>query len=277
MKLVAPKGAVWWKCARAFNLYVYSPSVSSSLSVSNSFSSMSSSSISGLSSVKTASSSVLSIAFEIPQVLKEFLTISSGISAHAVLIQRRTRFLLGAFFLPAGVNSNGPDIIHAKYFRRTLSLKGLLRHLSKGYKTGVRPPGIIATSMFRWFRSPFTESVKWARNESYTRRELSPRGKLCLIHSLTPCSSIQPFLWKETRRGWGTTRSLGVRTPLKMTFGGTFVPSAATARTTVKLCFSAPQDFTGTVRLPLNSNVRFDGTSKRIGVSSILGGFILSK
>ena len=116
--------------------------------------------ISGLSSVRTASSSVPSMAFEIPQVLKDFQTISSGISAHAVLIQRRTRFLLGAFFLPAGVNSNGLDIIHAKYFRRTLSLKGLLRHLSKGCKTGVRPPGIIATSMFRWFRSPFTESVK---------------------------------------------------------------------------------------------------------------------
>ena len=130
---------------------VYSPSVSSSLSVSNSSSLMSSSSISGLSSVKTTSSSVPSKAFEIPQVMKDFLTISWGISAHAALIQRRTRFLLGAFFLPAGVNSNGPDIIHAKYFRRTLSLKGLLRHLSKGCTTGVRPPGITATSMFLYF------------------------------------------------------------------------------------------------------------------------------
>jgi len=53
-------------------------------------------------------------------------------------------------------------------------------------------------------------------------------------------------------------------------FEGTFVPSAATARLKVKLCFSALQDFTGTVWLPLNSNVRFDGSSKRMGVSSIL-------
>ena len=121
-----------------------------------------------------------------------------GISAHAAMIQRRTRSLLGAFFLPAGVNSNGPDIMHAKYFRRTLSLKGLLRHLSKGCKTGVRPQGITATSMFRYFRSPFTESVKWAQNESHTRREHSAHGKLCLIHCLRPCSSIQPFLWNET-------------------------------------------------------------------------------
>ena len=158
------------------------------------------------------------MAFEIPQVLKDFLRFST----HAALIQRRTRFLLGTFFLPAGVNSNGPDIIHAKYFRRTLSLKGLLRHLSKGCTTGVRPPGITATSMFHCFRSPFTELVKWARNESHTRRECSARGKLCLIHSLTPCLSIQSFLWKETQRGCGTTRSLGVWTPLKMTFGGHF-------------------------------------------------------
>ena len=130
------------------------------------------------------------------------------------------------------------DIIHAKYFRRTLSLKGLLRHLSKGCKTGVRPPGIIATSMFRWLRSPFTELVKWAWNESHTRRECSPHSKLCLIHSLTPCSSIQPLLWKETQRGCSTTRSLGVWTPLKMPFGDNFVPSAATVRAPVKLRFS---------------------------------------
>ena len=41
-----------------------------------------------------------------------------------------------------------------------------------------------------------------------------------------------------------------------------FLPSAATANVTVKLLFSAPQDFTGTVRL--------DGILNRIGVSSIL-------
>ena len=172
---------------QALSTYVYSSSISCSLSVSNSFSSMSSSSISGLSSVKTASSSVLSMAFEIPQVLKDFLTISLGISAHAALIQQRTRSQLGAFFLPAGVNSNGRDIIHAKYFWHTLSLKGFLRHLSKGCTTGVRPPGITATLMFLCFRSPFTESVKWTRNESHTRRERSACDKLCLIHSLMPC------------------------------------------------------------------------------------------
>ena len=68
----------------------------------------------------------------------------------------------------------------------------------------------------------------------------------------------------------GKARSLGVRTPLKITEGGSFLPSAATASVTVKLLFSAPQDFTGTVLLPLNSRVLLDGSSNRIGVSSIL-------
>ena len=100
-----------------------------------------------------------------------------------------------------------------------------------------------------------------------------PKGSAQLVANsvesilVGPVHPYHPFLWKETRRGCGTT---SVRTPLKMTFGGTFAPSAATARTTVKLRFSAPQDFTGTVRLPLNSSVRFDGSSKRMGVSSML-------
>ena len=66
------------------------------------------------------------------------------------------------------------------------------------------------------------------------------------------------------------TRSLGLRKPLKITFGGSLVPSAATASATLKLRFSAPQVFTGTVRLLVNSRVRDDGSLKRIGVSSML-------
>ena len=66
------------------------------------------------------------------------------------------------------------------------------------------------------------------------------------------------------------TRSLGLQTPLKMTLGGSFVPSAATLNVTMKPRFSAPQVFTGTVRPPVNYSDRIDGSSKRIGVSSML-------
>ena len=41
------------------------------------------------------------------------------------------------------------------------------------------------------------------------------------------------------------------RTPLKIAFGGSFSPFAFTARTTVKLCLSPPQDKIGTVRFPV--------------------------
>ena len=64
--------------------------------------------------------------------------------------------------------------------------------------------------------------------------------------------------------------SLGARTPLKMTFGGNLVPSAATARVAVKLCFFAPQVLIGTVWQPLNYSVHVDGSSKHFGVSSML-------
>ena len=66
------------------------------------------------------------------------------------------------------------------------------------------------------------------------------------------------------------TRSLGVRTPYKITFGGSLVPSAATASATVKLRFSAPQVLTATVQLSVNSRERDKGSSNRIGVSSML-------
>ena len=75
---------------------------------------------------------------------------------------------------------------------------------------------------------------------------------------------------RETWREFGTTRSLEVQTPLKITFGGSLVPSAATASATVKLRFSAPQVLTGTVRLPVNSRERDEGSLKRIGISSML-------
>ena len=61
-----------------------------------------------------------------------------------------------------------------------------------------------------------------------------------------------------------------MHTPLRITAGGNFLPSAATVSVTVKLLFSAPQDFNGTVLLPLNSRVLLDGSLNRIRVSSIL-------
>ena len=84
-----------------------------------------------------------------------------------------------------------------------------------------------------------------------------------------PSSSIQPFLCTETCiLGGPWIRSW--RVPLKITFGGSFSPLAFTAKTTVKLCLSPPQDKIGTVRFPVNSNFLVAGNSNLIGVSSML-------
>ena len=60
------------------------------------------------------------------------------------------------------------------------------------------------------------------------------------------------------------TMSLGAWVPLKMTFTGSFALSAAMARTTARLCFSASQVLTITVRLLLTSSVCVDGSSKYV-------------
>ena len=84
----------------------------------------------------------------------------------------------GAFFFPAGVNSKGPVTIQDRYFVFTWSLKGLFKHLSKGWRTGVRPPGMTATSIFRLCKASFMDSVKWARKESQTNSDRSSVGFL---------------------------------------------------------------------------------------------------
>ena len=117
------------------------------------------------------------------------LNISAGISAHDCFTHLRTRFSNGAFFSPAGVNSKGPVMIQERYCRLMLSLNGLLRHLSNGCRTGVRPPGITATLNLRLCGCAFTDCVKWALKESQTNSDSSLSGFLVKqvgIHSFTP-------------------------------------------------------------------------------------------
>lgn len=70
---------------------------------------------------------------------------------------------------PHGVYTNSLLIIHAKYFFQTLSSNGLFKHLSGRCNTGVRPPGMTATSIFRCLWVTLTSSVKWAQKESHTK------------------------------------------------------------------------------------------------------------
>ena len=93
-------------------------------------------------------------------VKNDFLTISSGISLQDCFILCRTRCLDGTFFLSSGVNLKRPVIIHNSYFLLMFSLKGLFRHLSNGWRTGVRPLAITSTSIFCCCNASLTVSVR---------------------------------------------------------------------------------------------------------------------
>ena len=127
----------------------YSPSLPS-LPVSNSLSIISSaSSVSSFSSSHTALSSEPSSGYAIPQDLNNFSVKSCGIPFQARLIQVNLSSLLGALFFPDGVYVNGLFTIHVSCNIRSLALKGLFMHLSRGCNTDVRPPGMTATSIVR--------------------------------------------------------------------------------------------------------------------------------
>ena len=123
----------------------------------------------------------------------------------------------------------------------------------------------LQTSKERFFHGKFSNyrqgySLPVALSRKY--QKLSKKFNSYLVHP-----SI-PSLWNDAQTELGTTRSRGVCIPLNVTAGGSFVPSAETPRVTMKLRFSTPHDFT--VRFPLNSSKRVDGSSKCILVSSIL-------
>ena len=100
--------------------------------------------------------------------------------------------------------------------------------------------------------SQIWQSLCWTTVQSKYVRNINKKRKMS-------SSSIQPFLCTQTCivggiwiRSW--------RTPLKMTFDGSFSLLALTARMTVKLCLSPPHDKIGTVRLPVNSSVLMAGS-----------------
>lgn len=198
-----------------------------------------------------------------PQTLKDFWTISSGISALLSLIQLRSMSQVEDFFFPSGVYSSGP--LMSKYFHLTFSLNGLFRQRLSGWRTRVSPPGITVTSMVD--DEGDSSLVRWPRKESHTRSNFSLEGlhwRQTLADPLLNTFLVHQFFLPERNlHKLGTIRSLGVRTPLKTTLDGSFVPSAATARATEKLCFSAPHELTWTERLPLNSSVRVEANVRR--------------
>src|SRR5581483_10030103 len=154
------------------------------------------------------------------------------------------------------------------------ALKGLFNDTSSGYKREVNPPGITAISVFFSRSRFFATSVLCAEKESNTKRDfgLLPYLIRCVqtfsTHQVISFSFIHPFLLARiiTLSGNSSRRTF---TSLKIITGGSFVPSAIQAKTTVKFACSCPVDKIETILVPRCSTVVLLGKLKAMGVSSI--------
>ena len=147
------------------------------------------------------------------------MTISFDMSSHDVLILDVMRDRPGFLRFPPAVNSLSSDFIQEViHFSLTLSLKGLFKTTSSGWRIEVSPPGITAWNVFRLFTLAFTMSVRCERNWSHTSMDFFFSSAPGLVaqtlfnHKITPFSSIHPLGWQ-----WITTPG-GNFSPLEWSF-----------------------------------------------------------
>lgn len=160
------------------------------------------------------SSSVPSSAFVMQHLRNDRLMVSVEMAFQLSRIHWQIWRKSGFRMRPAGVNVWFPASIHSFQYCLKLSLKGLLTPTSKGCKRLVIPPGITATSVREFFKTRLTLSLKWALNESHTRRFLFRRSPPTLVQteysqSYTSDSSIHPLAWARTWIPRGSTKSFG--------------------------------------------------------------------
>src|SRR5688572_11207623 len=120
----------------------------------------------------------------------------------------------------------------------------------------------------------FTESTMCAENESKTNNDcgLESLARLTQTFSIQyniSFSFIHPVGFARTITPGGKL-PFGIFLSLKITIGGSLVPSAIQVKTTVKLVFSWPVVRILTVRAPRSLMEILFGRSNVIGVSSIL-------
>ena len=130
-----------------------------------------------------------------PHFRKEAMIISLGISYHTSEIHEQINSSDSFFCRPPAVNSWIPSAIHCIHLFLTLSLNGLFRETSSGWRSEVNPPGITARFVFSLAITAFTlfcrVSLKRVTNkqasppqatESRTPYFLNPILHLVCIH-----------------------------------------------------------------------------------------------
>ena len=128
-----------------------------------------------------------------PHFLKLCSIMADGIAFHASTSQDTSISFVGARRCPAGVSDGMPSIIQFSQECRIFCLNGRLMLTSSGCTSGVRPPGITATSMSRRCSSCHTASVRWTWQLSQTSRRRLPqfsRGNVARTQSMQPVIQI---------------------------------------------------------------------------------------
>ena len=99
---------------------------------------------------------------------KEATIFFLGISCHASKIHEQINSSSSDSFFccPPAVNSWIPSASYCIHLFLTLSLNGLFRETSSGWRSEVNPPGITARFVFSLAIAAFTLSVTWASNTS---------------------------------------------------------------------------------------------------------------
>lgn len=120
----------------------------------------------------------------------------------------------------------------------TFALNDLFIATSRGCSLPVKPPGIIAMLVFCSMRCCFAESVICAEKESITNNDCGFENgerivQIFSIHHTISISFIHPLGFAHTNTLEGKL-ICGTFLSLKIINGGSFVPSAIHARTTVK-------------------------------------------
>ena len=198
-----------------------------------------------------------------------FTTTSFFTPFHDLGLQSQTWAMDASLIQPVGVKSVPADCIHNVHSFFIRALKGLFTDTSRGCSWLVGPPGFQASGL----PSPLQLLLHslWHRLWG-DQKQAKPVFKVIppglhdrtLLHQIFRPSFIHPSscTWTINLLGIFSFRNVFL---LKMITGGSFVPSAQQARTTVKWVCSRPLVLTAMVFAPLTPTALLGGTSNGVG------------
>ena len=196
-------------------------------------------------SSQSTSSSLTSRALDKQHFLNPLMIESGDIVCHEQRIYSHIRLTDGFLTFADGVNAWPPSRSQSESCFRWWSLKVLFTTTSSTCSFDVIPPGMTTRSVFNAVIFFFPSGVRWPLNASNTSiapllsRAPGPRFQTKASQSTVSSVVIQPLYWQWITNPLGKF-SLGTAVCSRITYGGSYPPSAITANITVMFCFSFP-------------------------------------